>query len=134
MIDISCRFYLQNNDLTYTYCINLVEAITRHQQLLLTVQLLLQQLLYIPCKNLRKLLTSCVVFAVNRYECFMEDKNMIKTFCGCKLSKKATLSLIKILLFLIKKREGSGLIPKYTEYQKVITKCEIYKLGLFERK
>ena len=59
---------------------------------------------------------------------------MIKTFCGCKLSKKATLSLIKILLFLIKKREGSGLIPKYTEYQKVITKCEIYKLGLFERK
>ena len=43
---------------------------------------------------------------------------MIKTFCGCKLSKKATLSLIKILLFLIKKREGSGLTPKYTEYQK----------------
>ena len=59
---------------------------------------------------------------------------MIKTFCGCKLSKKATLSLIKILLFLIKKREGSGLIPKYTEYQKVIRKCEIYKLGLLERK
>ena len=59
---------------------------------------------------------------------------MIKTFCGCKLSKKATLSLIKILLFLIKKREGSGLILIYTEYQKVITKCEIYKLGLLERK
>ena len=64
----------------------------------------------------------------------MEDKNVIKTFCGCKPSKKTTVSLIKILLFLIKKREGSGLIPKYTEYQKVIRKCEIYKLGLLERK
>ena len=64
----------------------------------------------------------------------MEDKNVIKTFCGCKPSKKRTVSLIKILLFLIKKREGSGLIPKYTEYQKVIRKCEIYKLGLLERK
>ena len=44
---------------------------------------------------------------------------MIRTFCGCEPSKKTTLSLIKILLVLIKKREGSGLTPKYTEYQKI---------------
>ena len=36
MIDIYGKFYSQNNDATYTYCINLVEAIIRHQKLLLT--------------------------------------------------------------------------------------------------
>ena len=35
----------------------------------------------------------------------MENKNMIRTFYGFKPSKKITLSLIKILLVLIKKRE-----------------------------
>ena len=51
----------------------------------------------------------------------------------------------RFLLVLIKKRERSGLTPKYTEYQKVKSKqivakiigttpCEIYKLGLSERK
>ena len=74
---------------------------------------------FIPCKNQRELLTSWVVFAVNRYECFMENKNMIRTFCDSKPSKKTTLSLIKILLVLIKKRGGSELTPKYTKYQKV---------------
>ena len=74
---------------------------------------------FIPCKNQRELLTSGVVFAVNRYKCFMENKNMIRNFCGCKPSKKTTLSLIKILLVIIKRREGFGLTPKYTEYQKV---------------
>ena len=73
---------------------------------------------FIPCKNQRELLTSGVVFAVNRYKCFMENKNIIRT-CGCKPSKKTTLGLIKILPVLIKKREGSGLTPKYAEYQKV---------------
>ena len=74
---------------------------------------------FIPCKHQRELLTSGVVFTVNRYEYFMENKNMIRTFCGCEPSKKTTLSLIKILLVLIKKREGSGLTPKYAEYQKI---------------
>ena len=56
----------------------------------------------IPFINLRELSKSGVVFAVNRYECFMEIENMLKTFCGCKPYKK-TLSFIKILLILIKK-------------------------------
>ena len=30
MIDISCKFYLQKNEVTYTYSINLDEAIIRH--------------------------------------------------------------------------------------------------------
>ena len=42
---------------------------------------------FIPCKNKEELLTSWVVFAVNRYECFMENKNMIRTFCSCKTKK-----------------------------------------------
>ena len=42
-----------------------------------------------------------------------------RTFFGCNTSKKSTLILNKILLVLIKKREGSGLTPKYTEFQKV---------------
>ena len=36
IIDIYNKFYLQKNDVTYTYCINLVEAIIRHQKLLIT--------------------------------------------------------------------------------------------------
>ena len=36
MIDISCKFYLQKNDATYTYCIILVESRITHQKLLLT--------------------------------------------------------------------------------------------------
>ena len=36
IIDISRKFYILENDLTYTYCINLVEAIIRNQNLLLT--------------------------------------------------------------------------------------------------
>ena len=69
-------------------------------------------------KLLRQNVRTCEL-GFNRYECFMENKNMIRTFCGCEPSKKTTLSLIKILLVLIKKREGSGLTSKYTEYQKV---------------
>ena len=50
----------------------------------------------------------------------MENKNMIEHSAAVNLSKKkATLSLIKMLLVLIKKSEGSGLTPKYKEYQKV---------------
>ena len=72
---------------------------------------------FIPCKDQKELLTSWVVFAVNIYECVMENKNI--TFCGCKTFRKTALSLIKTLLVLIKKGEGSGLTPKYTEYWKV---------------
>ena len=27
-------------------------------------------------------------FAVNKYKCFMENKNTIRTFCGCNSFKK----------------------------------------------
>ena len=78
----------------------------------------------------------------------MENKNMITRFCRCKPSKKITLSLIKYFTVSYKKREASGLTPNYTEYQNVKwqincgknyqninkTQCEIYKLGLLERK
>ena len=56
-------------------------------------------------KNLRELLTSGVIFAVNRYEYFIENKNIVRTFCGCKPSKTKD---IKILLVFIKKRRGTG--------------------------
>ena len=54
MINISCKFYLQKNDGTYVYCINLVYATTRHKTLLLTcIQLLTVALSYhlIMCEN-----------------------------------------------------------------------------------
>ena len=42
------------------------------------------------CKNRRKLLSSGVIFPVkfNKYECFMGNKNILRTFCGCKASSK----------------------------------------------
>ena len=88
MIDIYGKFYSQNNDATYTYCINLVEAIIRHQKLVLTWRELPTVAFWYNAKIRENyLLTSSIVFAVNKYECFMENKNMIKTFCGCKSSK-----------------------------------------------
>ena len=72
---------------------------------------------FITCNNQRKLLTSWIVFAVNRYECFIENKNKVRIFCGCKPSiKKQHWASSKFTGFF-KKREGSGLTPKYTEYQ-----------------
>ena len=62
MTDISCKFYLQDNDVTYTYCANLVEVIS------------------------------------DTKSCFWHAE----VFTGS-----------------YKKREGSGLTPKYTEHQKV---------------
>ena len=47
---------------------------------------------FIPCKNQRKLLKPGVIFTFNTNECLMENKNMIRTFCGCK-SSKTTLSI-----------------------------------------
>ena len=42
---------------------------------------------FIPCKNQRELVTPRVVFAPNRYKCFMENKNFIRTFHGFKSFK-----------------------------------------------
>ena len=78
----------------------------------------------IPCKNQRESLTSGVVFTVNMYEYFMENKIMIGTFCGYKASKKqktknnkkknkakqnkTIMRLQKVLLLFIEKRGRSG--------------------------
>ena len=87
MIDISYKFYLQRNDVTYAYCINLVEVTISHQKLLLTYRELPTVALSYHVK-IRELLTSGGVFTVNRYEYFMEKKIIIRTFCGSKRSKK----------------------------------------------
>ena len=68
-----------------------------------------------------QVLVCCVFFRVTfadiKYKDFMENKNIIKTFCGYKPSKKNTLNLMKVLLVLIKKRRDTGWTPKYAEYQ-----------------
>ena len=97
---------------------------------------------FIPSKNQREFFTSGEVFAVKGANVSWD----IRTFCGCKPSKKTKVSLIKILLVLIKKCGGSGLTPRYTDYQKVERKInygENYRIntrlnlkttvGLFER-
>ena len=113
MIDISCKFYLQKNDVTYTYCINLAEAIIRHQKLLQTCRELPRVALSYHVK-IRELWKSGGVFVVNRYECFME-KNSI-TFCCCKLSKNSMKPDKNFTCY--KKHGGSGLTSRHTEYQK----------------
>ena len=86
MIDISCKFYLQKNEVTYTYCINLsTYFIIRYQNWLLACRELPTVALSHHVK-IRASLTSEVVFAINRYECIMENENIIRTFCGCKPS------------------------------------------------
>ena len=87
MIDNSCKFYLLNNDVAYTYCINLVEGHNQTAKAAYKVQRIAYSSSFIPCKNQRKL-ESWVVFTVNRYECFMENKIMIRALYGCKPSKK----------------------------------------------
>ena len=72
---------------------------------------------FILFKNQKKLLKSWAVFAVNRYECFMENKNMLRIFSGCKPSKKNNIE--SHFTGSYKKYEGSGLTPKYREHQKV---------------
>ena len=68
----------------YTHCINLVKAIMRHQNLLLACRELPKLALSYHIKNMKELLASGILFAVNRYDFFMEKKNMIITFCTCK--------------------------------------------------
>ena len=104
MVDISCKFHLQKNNVISTYCINLVVAIIRHQKE--HAENCLQQQFHTMYKS--ELLTPGEIFTVKRsYKCFMGNKNIITTFYGCK-SSKTTLSLIKILLIFIKNRGGSG--------------------------
>ena len=43
-----------------------------------------------------------VVFVVNRYKCFMENKNII-TFCSCKSSQISNIEAHENLLTAMKK-------------------------------
>ena len=52
---------------------------------------------FIPCKNQKELLTSWVVFAVNIYECVMENKNIT---AAVKLSEKQHWASLKLYWFL----------------------------------
>ena len=60
------------------YYINLVEAIIRHQKSRLTCRESLRSCT--TCKNERELLMSEVIFCAAKYECFIENKKVIKTF------------------------------------------------------
>ena len=60
--------------------------------------------------KIRELLTSGVVFAV-KYECLIENKN-IRTFCGCKPSKKKTsIEPHQSFTGCYEKHGGYGLTP-----------------------
>ena len=111
------QILLTKNDVTYTCCINLAEAIIRHRKLLLTCRELPTVVLSHHVK-IRELLTSRVVFAVNMYEFLTENKNMIRTFSGCKPSKKNNIETHQSFTGCYKKHGDSGLTPIHAEYQK----------------
>ena len=97
------------------YWINLLEAIITHQKLLLTSrELPTVALALAPCENQKELLTSGVVFAVNRYEGFMEIKSMIRTFCGCKPS---TFWINYKIHKISKNKKVNNLWQKLSEHQ-----------------
>ena len=73
IIDISYKFYSQKNDVTYTTAYQLSSGHNQTPKVASNMQGLAYRSSFIPCKNQRELLTSRVVFAVNRYECFMEN-------------------------------------------------------------
>ena len=105
---------------TYTYCINhrLSWGHNQAPKVASKMQIISYSSSFIPRKNQRELLSSAVVFAVNRYECFTENKNMIRTFCGYKPSKN-NIELHQKFIISYKKHGGSGLTRRYTEYQTI---------------
>ena len=104
MIYTSSTFYVQNNDVTYTYCINSVDVITRHQKLLLTC-------IELPTVKIRELqlLKECSLLTGTNISW------KIKIFCSCKLPKKHEPHQN---FTCYKKQGGSGLTLRQTEYQK----------------
>ena len=57
------------------------------------------EVLYIPnIFNRREILTFGGIFAINRSECFIENKNKIRTFWGWEPSKKKNIELRCFLL------------------------------------
>ena len=91
IIDISYKFYLQKNDVTYTTAYQLSSGHNQTPKVASNMQKFAYCSCFIPCENQRELLTSRVVFAVNRYECFTEKENLIRTFSGRKPSKQKKL-------------------------------------------
>ena len=108
------------NGVTYTYCINHQLGWDHNQapKVASKMQRISYSSSFIPGKNQGELLSSAVVFAVNRYECFMENKNMIRKFCGYKPSK-SNIELHQKFTVSYKKHGGSQLTPRYTEYQTI---------------
>ena len=76
------KIYFQK---TYTYYINLVDAIIEHQKLRQTCTSTVHQQWLFHIMYKFDLLTSGVIFTVNRYKYFMENK--IRTIYGCKPKK-----------------------------------------------
>ena len=114
MIDIFCKFYVQKNDVAYRKCITLVEAIIRHRKLQRFVKITMFH--HFHHLKIRKLLTSEVDYAVNRYECFIENKN-IRTLI--QNSQKGNIEPHQNFTgCIIKKHGGSGLTPIHIEYRK----------------
>ena len=110
MIDISCKFYLQKNDVTY--CINLVEVRIRHQKLLQTCRELPTVALSYHVK-IRELWTSGGVLPLTGTN--VSWKKNIR-FCCCKLSKSNIKPDQNFTCY--KKHGGSGLTSRHMEYQK----------------
>ena len=89
MIDISCKFYVGKNDVTYTYIlhITLVVAIIRQRKLLLTCKKLPTIALSHRAKTkIINMRNSLCLFVL--YKFLMENKN-IRKFCVCKPFKNS---------------------------------------------
>ena len=73
IFDISYKFYLQKNDVTYTTAYQLSSGRNQTPKVASNKQRFAYSS-FIPCENQRELLTSRVVCAVNTYKCLMEKK------------------------------------------------------------
>ena len=103
-INISYKFYLQKNDVTYATAYQLNLGHNQTPQVASNMQRFAYSSSFILCENQRELVMSKVVCVVNRYKCFVGKTNLIRTFCGCKPSKQTKLTSSKFYWFLWKKK------------------------------
>ena len=89
MIDISCKFYRQKNNVYVIYILHQLSC--GHNQTPKVASNMQRELPRVALPyhlKIRENKTCGVVFTVNRLECLMENKNIVKTFCGgCKKPK-----------------------------------------------
>ena len=115
MIYTSFKNLLAKNDLAHIYWINLLESIMRHQTSHLTCIEL--RGICTACKSYRELSKLRASFAVNRWECFMEYKNIVRTFWAENLLKK-NIELHQNFTRSYKKScKGTGWTSRSIEYQ-----------------